>query len=267
MKQRPIPFARQIFLLACSCLVLGISNAGVLDNIKARGTLTVCIWPDYFGISYQNPKTGELQGLDIDMSKSFAADLGVKLSYVNTNFASFMDLLEQGACDIAMMGSGVTQARKQRIDFSEPYLRSDVYFITTKANQALQSVSDLDHAGVVIAVQRGTYMEPFAKEFFKNASVSVVSGQGARELEVETGRADAFATDYPYSQKLLSNTDWARLIRPTTTLKTTDYAYAVRKGDPIWLSRVNEFVKNAQMDGRLESAARKNNLLPILIRN
>lgn len=267
MKQQPISFACQIFLLTCLSLVSTVGNAGVLENIKVRGTLTVCIWPDYFGISYRNPKTGVLQGFDIDMSKAFASDLGVKLSYVNTNFGKFMDLLEQGVCDIAMMGSGVTQARKQRIDFSEPYLRSDVYFITTKANQALQSVSDLDRAGVVIAVQRGTYMEPFAKDFFKNAKISVVSGPGSRELEVETGRADAFATDYPYSQKLLSNTDWARLIRPTTTLKTTDYAYAVRKGDPTWLSRVNEFVKNAQMDGRLESAARKNNLLPILIRN
>lgn len=248
-------------------LTLGQASASVLDEVTSRGELRVCHWPDYFGISYENPRTGELQGIDIDLSKAFAADLGVKLTYVKTTFAQFMDLLEARDCDIAMMGSGVTEARQQRVDFSAPYLRSDIYFIAAQSNQRLQSVQDLDQPGIIIAVQKGTYMEPFAKQFFKNARVHAVSKPGERELEVETGRADAFATDYPYSQRMLQNTDWARLISPEVELKLTDYAYAVRQDDPAWLARVNQFVNDIKRDGRLQEAARRNNLLPIVVQD
>lgn len=254
-------------LLALVAALPGTSAADTLSQVKERGTLLVCHWPQYFGISFEHPRTGELQGIDIDMSKAFAADLGVKLQYVKTDFANFMDRLEAGDCDIAMMGSGVTPVRQKRVDFSDPYLRSDIYFITTKSNTALQTVEDLDQPGVVISVQKGTYMEPFSRDYFKNATLSIVSKPAEREIEVETGRADAFATDYPYSQRMLRNVDWARLISPTTELKTTDYAYAVRKGDPQWLATVNEFVARVKQDGRLEQAARANNLLPIMVKD
>lgn len=266
MQQCPL-IRPYVLLLLISVVMLGQARAGTLEDVKSRGELRVCHWPDYFGISYENPRTRELQGIDIDLSKAFAADLDVKLTYVKTTFAQFMDLLEARDCDIAMMGSGVTEARKARVNFSEPYLRSDIYFIAAQSNQQLKSVLDLDKPGIIIAVQKGTYMEPFAKQFFKHARIHAVSEPGERELEVETGRADAFATDYPYSQRMLQNTDWARLISPEVELRLTDYAYAVRKGDPTWLARVNQFVTDIKRDGRLEQAAKRNNLLPIVVRN
>lgn len=254
----------------CTALIsvaLAENNAHTLERVQSSGELRVCMWPDYLGISYRNPRTGLLQGIDIDMSAALAKDLGVKLTYVPTTFASFMDQLDAQECDIAMMGAGVTEARKKRIDFSEPYLRSDIYFITTKANQTLESYEDLDQAGIVIAVQKGTLMEPFLKSHLKNASLAIVSGPGARELEVESGRADAFATDYPYSQRMLQDTDWARLISPSTTINLTDYAYAVQKQNPEWLDFVNAFVRKVKADGRLAMAAEKNALAPILVKD
>lgn len=266
---------RQNSFLTVTCITLfllaftapHLSAADTLSKVKARGTLLVCHWPQYFGISFEHPRTGQLQGLDIDMSLAFAQDLGVKLEYVKTDFANFIDRLEAGECDVAMMGVGVTPERQRRVDFSAPYLRSDIYFITTKTNKGLQTVEDLDQPGVVIAVQKGTYMEPFSRNYFKNATLSIVSRPAEREIEVETGRADAFATDYPYSQRMLRNVDWARLISPTEELKKTDYAYAVRQGDPQWLATVNEFVARIKKDGRLEKAAQANNLTPILVKD
>jgi ABC-type amino acid transport substrate-binding protein len=110
-------------------------------------------------------------------------------------------------------------------------------------------------------------MEPFARKHFKAAAIATFSKPGERELEVEAGRADAFATDYPYSQRMLQNTDWARLISPETTLQLTDYAYAIRKNDTQWLAEVNAFVARIKQDGRLEQAARKHQLLPIMVLN
>src|SRR5690554_5179444 len=65
------------------------------QQIKQAGTLRVCIWPDYFSISYKNSKTGQLEGIDIDLSQELAQDLGVEVEYVATHFGIFMTDIQQ----------------------------------------------------------------------------------------------------------------------------------------------------------------------------
>lgn len=43
------------------------SQAGTLDLIRAKKHIDVCIWPQYYAITYKNPKNSMLQGLDIEM--------------------------------------------------------------------------------------------------------------------------------------------------------------------------------------------------------
>jgi ABC-type amino acid transport substrate-binding protein len=256
--------AGMLVLLVC---LSGAVRAEVLSEVQKNGELKVCIWPEYFGISYQNPKTRSLQGIDIDMSQALAASLNVKLKYVLTSFARVMQDVESGACQIAMMGVGITPDRKKLVDFSAPYLRSDIMFVTTRSNRVLNKIDDIDQRGIVIAVQKGTLMENFLAKKLKFAKLKVTTAPGEREKEVELGRADAFATDFPYSQRMLLNTDWARVIAPSQPWELTDYAYAVKKGETKWLAEVNAFLKKAKSDGRLEVAAQRNNLLPILVKD
>lgn len=258
----PLPRALPLILLA---LGMGV-GAQTLDEIKSRRTLKVCIWPDYFGISWRNPHTGIIQGLDIDLSQALARDLGVRLEYVETDFSRVLDDLEGHKCQIAMMAMGITPERTGRVNFSQPYLRSDVYAITTHANRSIQDWNDIDKPGRVVVVLKGTLMEPLMQRTLQQATLRVVTRPQEREREVESGRADVFIADYPYGKRLLMNTDWARLIAPEREVQLTDYAYAVPKGDPRWLQRINQFVQQIKRDGRLVQAARAQDLLPIVVR-
>ena len=166
-----------------------------------------------------------------------------------------------------MMAMGVIPTRLANVDFSDPYLRSDVYGITTQANKSVQAWDDIDQTGRVVAVMKGTVMELLMQRTLKYATLVITTKSGEREQEVESGRADVFITDFPYSKRMLENTDWARLVSPTSTLQLTDYAYAVPKGDPEWLARINLFVKTIKEDGRLIDAAEQYGLLPIVVAN
>lgn len=238
-----------------------------LDDIQKNKLLKVCIWPEYFGISYVNSRTGILQGIDIDLSKALAKDLGVKLEYVHTSFANFMDDLLNEKCHIAMMGVGITPERVQKVKFSKPYLRSDIYAVALKANSSINSWDDIDRVGKVVVVQKGTFMEPVLRSYLRHANLYAASKPGEREREVESGRADVFATDYPYSQKMLQNTDWAKVIEPNRPIRQTEYAYAVRPEDDAWLARVNQFVAQIKKDGRLSEAAATHRLTPIVVKD
>ena len=48
-----------------------------LERILEKRELRVCIWPDYYSITYRNPKTLQLSGIDIDMANEFGKELGV----------------------------------------------------------------------------------------------------------------------------------------------------------------------------------------------
>jgi ABC-type amino acid transport substrate-binding protein len=241
--------------------------AGTLEDVRRAGTLKVCIWPNYFAISYRNPRTGLLQGIDIELSKAFAQDLGVAVELVDTDFARLLSDLEARKCHIAMMGVGVTPQRAERVAFSRPYLSSDVYAVTTRANQSIRAWDDLDKPGRIVVVQRGTFMEPLMRRTLVHAKLSTVQKPNEREREVQSGRADAFITDYAYSQRVLINTDWARVVAPARPVQLTDYAYAVPKDEPEWLARVDRFVREIKQDGRLAAAAGRNNLLPIVVKD
>ena len=256
---QPLP---KCFALTLALIAALPAQAGALEEIQQSGVLRVCIWPDYLGISHRNLRTGALQGLDIDLSQALADDLRVRPVYVDTSFSALIDDLIDRKCHIGMTGIGITPERRARLNFSQPYLRSDVYAIAMRSNTALRGWDDLDQPGRSIAVQKNTYMEAQMRKSFKNARLVVTEHHGEREREVFSGRADAFITDYPYSQRMLMGTDWARRLAPTQPLLLTEYAYAVVKGDERWLARVNQFVARIKSDGRLEDAGKRHALTP-----
>lgn len=261
---------RPVLRLLCVLFLASIPAFGAepgaspdhLAQVMQTGQLRVCIWPDYYGISYRNPKTQELAGVDVDLARELAHDLGpqVRVEFVDSSFARLIEDVVGDRCDIAMFAIGITPARAEKLRFSQPHLQSDVYAVTTRSNRRIQQWDDIDQPGVVVAVAKGTLHEPLMRQRLRQARLAVLDTPFAREQEVESGRADVFMTDYPYSQRMLANSDWARLVAPPTTYQLTPYAYAMAPGDDRWHARVEEFVRAVKQDGRLLKAAKRNRL-------
>lgn len=235
-----------------------------LDRVKNAKVVRVCIWPDYFSISYRNPKTQQLAGIDIDMAKELGKDLGVEVEFVDSSFSKLIDDVTQDRCDVAMFAVGITRERATKLRFTAPHLSSDIYAITTQTNRRIKDWEDIDKPGTVVAVAKGTLHEPVMKDKLKAARLLVLDTPFAREQEVQSGRADVFMTDYPYSQRFLANADWARLVSPPGTYHLTPYAYAVKPGDDQWHSRLERFVSDIKNDGRLMTSAKRHKLDPIV---
>lgn len=256
----------RLFLIAISAMLISVpvgAQSSRLDRVLATGELRVCIWPDYYGISYRNPKTLQLSGIDIDLARDLAKDLGIQVRFEDSSFATLIDDVSQDRCDIAMFAIGVTPARSEKLRFTRPHLVSDIYAITSRSNRRIREWADIDQPGVVVAVAKGTYHEPVMRERLKAAKLLVTTTPQGREQEVESGRADVFMTDYPFSRRMLETTDWARLIPPPKVYHPMSYAYAMQPGDERWHARVDSFVTAIKRDGRLLAAARRHKLEPI----
>jgi ABC-type amino acid transport substrate-binding protein len=254
-------------LLALFALLPCLAAAGDdsrLPHIRSSHELRVCIWPDYYGITFRSPKNQQLTGIDIDLANELAKDLGALPRFIDSSFATLIDDVLGDRCDIAMFAIGITPQRAAKLRFTRPHLQSDVYAITTRSNRRIRSWADIDQPGVVAAVAKGTLHETVMQDKLKRATLLVTQTPHEREQEVESGRADLFFTDYPYSQRMLDKTDWARLISPPGIFHITPYAWAVKPGDDAWYNRVERFMSDIKRDGRLQAAAQRHGLTPIV---
>lgn len=253
-----------------ACVALGAAlqaNAGpVMQRVQSEAVVKVCIWSGYYGVTYRHPRTQELMGVDIELSAELGRDLKAKVEYVESSFPTLMDDLAQERCDVAMFAIGVTPQRSEKLAFTQPYLRSDIYGVTTKSNAVVKQWADIDKPGVMVAVQSGTFMEPVMAQSLKKATLVTVKPPATRERELVAGRVDVFMTDYPYSRRLLDNADWARLIEPPQPFFVLPYAYAVKPGDEAWLAAMDAFVSRIKRDGRLKAAASRHGLDAIVVR-
>ena len=266
MRRSPVS-VRAALLLTLALFLCGAAHAAGnrLDRVLADKKVRVCIWPDYYGISYRNPKTQELSGIDVDMAAALGKDLGVTVEFVDSSFAMLIADVSEDRCDVAMFGIGINPQRLEKLRFTQPHLASDIYAITTRSNRRIQTWDDIDQPGSVVAVAKGTLHEPVMREKLKAAELRVLDTPQAREQEVESGRADVFMTDFPFSRRMLETTDWARLVKPTATYHVTRYAYAMKAGDDAWAARMERFVADVKADGRLLAAAQRHKLDPIIV--
>jgi ABC-type amino acid transport substrate-binding protein len=261
---KPILFAAAAAMtLSLGAPAMAQQTESRLYDVTSSGTLRVCQYPAYYSISFRNPQTGDIEGIDADLSKELAKELGVELEIVESSFGTFIADLQADKCEIGMFGVGATLQRAQAVAFSDPYLLTSIYAIGREDGK-IQNWGDIDQEGNKVAVTLGSYIEPFMKGYLENAEVVTVAPPATREGELVAGRVDVIMTDYPTSVKVTDEFDWAKTIAPDETLRLTPYAYVVPQGDQIWLNYVNLFVRTIKLDGRLQHFAEKNKLGPIV---
>jgi cyclohexadienyl dehydratase len=234
-----------------------------LFDVTKSKKLRVCQFPLYYSISFRNPKTGEIEGIDADLSKELAKELGAELEIVESSFGTFIADLQANKCEIGMFGVGASLKRAQAVEFSKPYLVTNIYAVTRK-DGPIKSWADVDKKGVKAAVTLGSYIEPFMKSYLRNAELVSVAPPNTREGELVAQRVDVIITDYPTAIKVTDEFDWAQTIVPEEKLAVTPYAYVVPQGDQIWLNYINLFIDTIKLDGRLMKYAKKNKLDPIV---
>src|SRR5579884_4207077 len=153
-----------------------------LTRITKSGVLRVCQYPQYYSISFRNPQTNELEGIDADLSKELAKDLGVKLEVVESSFVTFIADLQTDKCDIGMFGVGATLARAKAVEFSKPYLVTSIFAVVKKTGD-IKKWEDIDKPGHVVAVSTGSYIQTVMNSYLKQAKVLSVAPPATREQE------------------------------------------------------------------------------------
>lgn len=133
---------------------------GSLAEIKKRGTIRIGVFSDKNPFGYVDEK-GENQGFDVYIAKRFAKDLlgdESKVEFVLVDAASRVAYLESNKVDIIMANFTVTDERKQKVDFANPYMKVSLGIVSPD-NAQITSVEQLMGKKAIVA--KGTTAEAY----------------------------------------------------------------------------------------------------------
>lgn len=198
---------------------------------------------------------GEPSGVSVEMAQAMAKFLGRKITIEDMPFDALIPSLKTGKIDLIISSMTRTEERAKSIDFSEPYLSTGVSILAAK-NSGINSVADLDQAGRVVAVKKGTTSHIYATQHFKNAKVLVFDKDGTGVLEVTQGKADAFIYDqmsiFQYYKK---NPDTTKAI--LNPFQKESWAIGIRKGNDALRTDVNRFLADFKTNKGFDALGEK----------
>ncbi|NIE84997.1 MULTISPECIES: transporter substrate-binding domain-containing protein [unclassified Burkholderia] len=232
-------------LIGASFVAATSHAADLLDEAKQRGTLRIGLEGTFPPFNSKAP-SGELVGYDVDIAKAVAAKLGLKPEFVTTEWSGIIAGLQAGKFDVIVNQVGVTDKRKEVLDFSPAYTYSAAQLIQRKDDtRNFKSLDELK--GKKLGVGLGTNYMDVAKSV---PGIDVKTYPGAPEYlrDLAAGRLDAALNDRLMLAYLLKNSQLP--LRTGATLEAGQpSAIPFKKGNPKFAKAIDDAMTQLEADG------------------
>ena len=200
---------------------------------------------------YEMVENNEIVGIDPEIAKLIADDLGMELVIEDMAFDSIIAAVQTGKADIAMAGMTVTEDRKQNINFTVPYTEA-AQVIVVKKDSTIASPDDL--TGLTIGVQIGTTGDIYAEDI-ENATIERYSKYFEAINALNQDKIDAVIVDREPGKVFVSENEDLKMIDEEFTLE--EYAIGVNKEDTELLEKINASLEKLQAEGKIDEIINK----------
>ncbi|WP_054313893.1 amino acid ABC transporter substrate-binding protein [Mesorhizobium sp. 1M-11] len=234
-------------LLAGTLQVLAVTagHAGAdFDQIKQAGVFKIGTEGTYAPFTYHDT-SGALVGFDVEIGREIAKRLGVKAEFLEGKWDGLIAGIDAKRYDAVINQVGITEARKAKYDFSDPYIASKAVLIVRDDNTDIKDFADLKGKKSAQSLTSN-----FGKIAEKNGAELVGTDGFDQSIQlVLNGRVDGTINDS------LSFYDFKKH-KPDAKVKivaqeaNADYSgVIVRKGDPELVAAINKALAEIKADG------------------
>ncbi|MGD9034150.1 MAG: transporter substrate-binding domain-containing protein [Desulfobacteraceae bacterium] len=190
-----------ILLLASVLAFTFVTSAlagSVLDRILQRGELVV-------GTAGTQPplnattKTGEIIGLDADISRLIAMNMGVNVKFVTLPFPDLLPALEAGKVDMILSSMTMTPDRNLKVAFVGPYFVSGKGILTkTETVASLQDTAGLNKPNFRVAALKDSTSQTFVQKAAPLAKLVTTKTYDEAIDMLNQDKIDALIADFPF---------------------------------------------------------------------
>jgi glutamate transport system substrate-binding protein len=216
-----------------------------MNMLQEEGEITIGVKYDVPPFGVRNPRTGDIEGFDVDLGKAIADELGVKPKFIEAISDNRIPFLEKGTADLILSTMTINKERDREIDFSEPYYIARGRILVPKGSD-IRGLEDLGGKRVCTALG-STYADTL-KERARDADLRLVDTYSECLELIQNKSVDAVSTDdVILTGMIIQDPDLKMVGRPLTT---EPYGAGIKQGDTLFRQFVDGVIRDYKEDGR-----------------
>lgn len=231
------------------------SNKSTLD----KDTIVVGMDDAFAPMGFKD-EDGEITGFDVDLAKALGEELNKKIEFQPIDWTMKESELKSGNIDLIWNGYTITDDRKEKVDFSAPYLKNR-QVVVTLSDSKINSKEDLkgkkvgaqDQSSAVDAMEK----EADLYSSFEGGKAYTYEDNNQALMDLEAGRIDAVVADEILVRYYISLKGEENFKILDEDFGDEEYGVGIRKGDNKMVEAFNNAYKKMAEDGTLKEISEK----------
>jgi len=250
--------SRRLILGACAALILSPVVAAAQDLPHLGGRKVVVVTENaYPPLQFIDPKSGDAVGWEYDAMAEVATRLNIAVEYQNTSWDAMIQAVSDGQYDMGMTGITIREDRKEKVDFSDPYMHSEMRMLVRGDEDRFADEKEFAAAdGLLIAAQPGT--TPFYVSVYdildgdeQNPRIKLFETFGATVQALRAGDVDLVLTDGVAANGYV-DASGGKLKVIGGPLGSEDFGFIFPKGSDL-VAPINAAIASMQADGTIDA--------------
>lgn len=253
-------------LLTLSLLLMTLlAGCGTETSGEGNGTFKVGLEAGYapFNWTQMDDSNGAVKidgsseyagGYDVEIAKKIAEGLGKELVIVKTEWDGLVPALVSGKIDAIIAGMSPTAERKETIDFSDNYYKSDLVMVVKSGSQFENATSIQDFKGAKVTAQLNTFHYSVIEQIEGVDLQLPMDNFPAMRVALESGIIDGYVSERPEGVSAESANSNFKMVEFKEGFVTSDddtaIAVGLAKGSDL-TEKINEVLAGISEDDRI----------------
>ena len=220
------------------------------ERIKRAGVLRVGLDPTY--PPFEVADAAGVQGLDVDLARALAADLGLEAEFVHFGYDGLYDALATKQVDVLISALVIVPGQMRDFAYSDPYFNAGEILIVPVAETEIETMADLD--GRTLAVELGALGHVEATTWasqLPHLTVHPYNSAAEAVTAVSQSQADAVLIDAISGRLALTEHPGLKRIAQPVTVEP--FALVTRIEDEMLLEKLNASLETLGKSGQLNT--------------
>jgi len=234
---------RRSFVLTGTAAIFA---AGLLAAPAQADTIRIATEGAYPPFNMKD-KSGKLTGFDVDIANALCAQMKAECTIVAQDWDGIIPGLLAGKYDAIVASMSITDERKKKVAFTDPYYKNYLRFVARKGRKLMVDMKGLK--GKIVGAQRQTVSSKYLEQNYNGiVKIKVYGTQQAAWLDLKAGRTDAVLADvYPAYDWISKNKRFA-FVGKKIDIKD-QIGIAVRKEDIALRNKLSAAIRAIRANG------------------
>ncbi len=246
-------------LVACKGVTQNKSSSDTTTSALDKDELVIGLDDTFVPMGFKD-ESGKVVGFDVDLADAVAKKLNKKIKFQAIDWSMKETELNNGNIDLIWNGYSINDERKEKVEFSKPYL-NNTQVIVTLANSNIKSKGDL--AGKKVGAQTGSTAVDAVEadgdtiKGFDGENLVTFDDNNSALMDLEAGRLDSIVVDEILARYYMKARGAEKYKILDENFGKEQYGVGIKKGDTKLVEALNKALDEVIADDTAGEISKK----------